>query len=140
MLSPQAVLPTYPTLADELRHQNKAKPANIDPPRVIELDGSTFDVVFDTRESSAFGDKKPVSKLLLHNLSANPIYYCLNGNAGNTIGTYHDIIAGGTAALDGLGSTVDLSRDQPDFVTVLGTSRGDLIAVVISYDLDTFLA
>jgi hypothetical protein len=135
MLSPQAALPNFPSLGDEIRAFNKAKSCQIDPPRIIVMTGNT-DTIFDTRAGSAFGDKKVTSKLIVHNLGANPMYLGLNQDATAALGAFHDILAGGSAVKDGLGSQIDLSKDQPDWVTVKGTA-GEWVAVVISYPLDT---
>ncbi len=131
---PQAILPEYRTLGDELRDLNRAKPSNIDSPRIFVLTGGS-DIVFDARQNSALGDSKLVSKLILHNLGVNPMYYAINSACGTGIGTFHDILAGGTALKDGLGSQVDLGKDQPNYVAVKGTV-GEWIAVVISYPID----
>lgn len=133
--SPQAIgIPNFDSLGDELRNLNKAKVRDIDPPRTFVLTGGA-DVVFDARPGNALGDKKPVSKLVLHNLGTHAMYYALNMNAGTGVGLFHDILAGGSAAVDGLGSLVDLGADQPDFVTVKGTA-GEWVAVVITYPED----
>lgn len=133
--TPQATgIPNSASLGDEIRSLNRAKRSDINSPRVVTLTGNS-DIVFDARSSSTLGDQQPVRKLTLHNLGANKMYYAMNQACGSTVGTYHDILAGGSAVLDGLGSLVDLSNDQPQFVTVKGTA-GELIAVVISYPAD----
>lgn len=132
------MLPTFNGVTDELLAINRARRNKIDPPRIIALTGGS-DVVFDARVGAALGDDKVVAKLILHNLGTNPMYYGINQVAGTALGTFHDILAGGTVAKDGLGSLVDLSGDQPEFVTVKGTA-GDWIAVVISYPLGTNLS
>lgn len=133
----QAVLPRYSTPLDELKAITQAKPCSINEPRIIQLTGGS-DLIFDARAGAALGDRKVVSKLLVHNLGANPMYYGINQLATTLLNGFHDILAGGSVVKDGLGSQVDLSKDQPTFVSVKGTA-GEWVAVVISYPLGTFL-
>lgn len=143
--TPQALLPTYSSLADQLK-PNVAQSVRIDPPRIVTLTGAS-DVVFDARPVDAaaqpgsphanagkFRDKRKVAKLLLHNLGTHQMYYGLNTNV--TTEVFHDVFAGGSAVKDGLGSLVSLSQDQPDWVTVIGTA-GEKVAVIITYPLET---
>lgn len=135
--SPQAIgIPNFASLGDELRQLNRARPAIINEPRVITLTGNS-DLVYDSRANNAFGDRQVVTKLMLHNLGANPMYYAINQDA--SAAKFHDILAGGSAALDGLGSQVDLSREQPQYVSVKGTA-GEKVAVIIAYPIDQPIA
>lgn len=140
MLSPQAVLPGFRVLQDYVKDITNAKPANIDVPRVLSVIANTPLTVFDARAglgNSAWKDRKLVSKLTLHNLGTNPLYFAINTDCTSLV--FHDVLAGGNAVEDGLGSLVDLGRDQPDFISVYSKSTGE-VAVFISYPLDTCLS
>lgn len=133
--SPQAIgIPNSPSLGDEIRGLNKSKRRDIDPPRTFVLTGGS-DIVYDGRPGNSLGDKKPVSKLILHNLGTHAMYYAMNQAAGTVVGSFHDVLAGGSALVDGLGSLVDLSSDQPNYVSVKGTA-GEWISVIITYPTD----
>lgn len=120
--NPQAMLPTWNpaiyayTIPISRRNQ-------VDPPRIITISGST--IVFDTRSSSTLGDLKVNSKLVIQTLGANPVYIAINLNAQPIDGGYHLIIPQQYMQ-------IDLSADQPDFVSICGTD-GDKVAVYISY-------
>jgi len=133
--SPQANLPTFTTLADDLGSLNKPKRTHINPPRQVILTGGA-DLVFDARAGSSLGDVRPVANLAIQNLGANKAYFCMNGSANTIQGTYHGILAGGSAAFDGLGTVTNLTLSQPLYVTVKGTA-GDVISVIVTYGLST---
>lgn len=133
---PQAKLPTFLSIGQEIRNINRSKQLSIEPYRIVALTGgATADIVFDRRAGSEWGDRFQGAKLVLHNLGANAMAIGLNTDAKLSANTYHDIIAGGTVVKDGLGSQIDLSDFDPEYVTVNGTA-GELVGVLIAYPMD----
>jgi len=126
--SPQAMIPTWDPMAISYSIPI-ARRTKIDPPRTITLANATL--VFDTRSTSTTGDKKVVSRLVLQNLADTAIYIALNQVAQNIDGGYHFVLPANAN-----GAQIDLSNDQPEFVSVIGTN-GAKVAVYISYPKET---
>lgn len=130
--SPQAILPEWEPAA--LSYSVPVAMRNqVDPPRVITLDGNA-QKVFDARPTSPaptnlptplFGDLKVVSKLIIQLIGANALYVGVNTIVDEN--NFHQYIPANAN-----GAQIDLSDDQVDYVSVKGTA-GDKVAVYISY-------
>jgi len=141
----EANLPTYPSIGDSIRGITRAQGSNPEPPRIITLAANTPTRVYDT--TAAFDatvngkavkmppDIKYVSKLLIHNLGIVGVRVGINTDVDDSGTGYHDIIAGGNAANDGLGTQIDFSKDQPLFISLWASAQTD-IAVIVSYPYD----
>ncbi|SRR6266487_2548028 len=141
----EATLPTFPSIGDSIRGITRAQASNPEPPRIITLAANTPTRVYDT--TAAFNatvngvavqlpkDIKYVSKLLIHNLGIVGVRVGINSDISNAGAGYHDIIAGGNVANDGLGTQVDFSKDQPAFICLWASVQTD-VSIVISYPGD----
>src|SRR5258706_13418378 len=108
----EANLPTYPSIGDSIRGITRAQGSNPEPRRIITLAANTPTRVYDT--TAAFdatvngkavkmpADIKYVSKLLIHNLGIVGVRVGINTDVDDSGTGYHDIIAGGNVANDGL--------------------------------------
>lgn len=76
------------------------RPQNIAPPFVKTLSAGVAFTIYDRTQNQ---------KLLegaLQNVGTNPVLYCYNDDCTATM--YHGVLAGGSAAKDGLGSVLNL--------------------------------
>lgn len=136
MSSPQAMLPSFKPWY-ERSTQPRSMKDNVMPPRIIDLVANTSTTVFDSRVAGVYGDKKPVRKLVLHNLGITALKYAINTDA--KAGDFHGILAGGNVADDGLGSQVDLSVDSVEYVSVFSPGAAGKVAVYVSNPQDVLL-
>lgn len=134
--SPQAIIPNY-NPAPLGYSVPVARRNQIDPPRIITLAGTTlvFDARLDTNPDvpnpRVYHDLKVVTKLVIQNLSADAMYVGINQDATAADGTYHIYLPANSQ-----GAQLDLSIDQPEWVTVFGTD-GDKVSVYIAYPKDS---
>lgn len=90
-----------------IRRKTYTGACNILPPEIkaIPAGGTVATVLYDRAIDGAAG------KLVFTNVGVNPFFYCLNGEAGAN--SYHGIVSGGAAAVDGNGGVVSFTRDTP---------------------------
>lgn len=96
--SPQAQLPVFRTWDENIRSLVMAQKLDILPPELFTGSGA----------ETIFQDENGVALRFLQNCGTNAIYVAIGSAASST--NFHFILAGGSAADDGLGSIVDVSK------------------------------
>lgn len=124
----QAQIPTSPGIG--ALNTRKIAPPELNQlqPRFITLDGTNATKAYDRQIGAILGDKK-VRKLVIRNDSAVKVYWAKNTTASAT--AYHGILKASAVAKDGSGGEVDLSEDQPLFVSLFAAAAATAVVDVM---------
>lgn len=96
--SPQAILPTFRTYDEHIKALVVAQILTILPPQLFTATGA--ETIFPSESNTALR--------FLQNCGTNVVYVAIGSVASTT--NFHFIVAGGSAADDGLGSLIDVSK------------------------------
>lgn len=122
----EASLPKFPGNQTRIGAPNTGSQAV---PRQVLLDGANASLAFDTRPGAALADRLPARKLVIRVISAVKVYWAKNTNASASV--YHGILKAAGVAADGTGGEIDLTQDQPLFVSLFASGACTVVVDVI---------
>lgn len=96
--SPQAILPVFTTLDQNIRSLIRAQNLDVRPPNLLTASGA----------ETAFPDSDAIAFRVLQNCGTNAVYVCIGDTA--SANNFHYILAACSAQDDGLGSVMDCSK------------------------------
>ena len=123
----QAMLPSGPTGMRIIA----PPPGSQLQPRLVVLDGVNAQMGFDSQLGAALADRLPAKKLVLRVISNVKVYWAKNSVA--SAASYHGILKAATGAADGTGGEVDLTNDQPIYVSLFA-SAACTVSVDVIYE------
>lgn len=120
-------LPTIQTAGDYFSNIGvPVKNVTVLPPIVIALTANTAVKVYDPALHNG-----RLAILHIHNVGTVPVKYSFDQGGNGLATSYHDILAAGVVAEDGLGSSVDLGFVPKLDCYVMSEAAGGKIAVTI---------
>lgn len=111
-----------PTPEGQIRTYNPLQKSLIQPPLLVTAVAATLKKLYD---KAVDGE---MDKIVIHNLAATPVRYCINDDC--TVNTFHDVMAGGNATDDGLGTVLTFYKQDGVFkITTFHETNAQRVSV-----------